>query len=548
MPSATQNNVFDVLGTTSDDSLTDLSRNNYSAPTAIEAFKANGLEGNDTLTSFETSDLSAGDMVGNEWTFVDGRWVYDASAVVISAYGADKSFNDFITTGEGDDVLLGNGGDDTLYAGSGDDVVNGGRGNEIAFGGHGDDVMNLEDGNDFSEAGYGNDTVNAGNGDDVVYGDVKGDNLLDNGAASATTLNQLAQTEAWSITDSFGQSEISQSVATVNGETYTISFDLAANLAGGHTTGTVEVLWNGEVIDTVKTQSGAYQTFEVDVVSDGTAGELSFRALAPEASQEYNFDGPIISYEKTISVGAQDIDVHAFAAGQAKLYQVIDGQLNVFDVNEKEYVAVGDQPSFKTNAVGFNVENDMIYGVAKSTGEDSLGNAVVSSDIVMIDATGATFRVGDGFYGDYVGDFDGAGNLWTFHSAMNRISVVDVDQFGADGNPIISHYSIPSNLFTDRAYDVAYSGEGATFYAVVSPNINGGAGKVVKIDMGAVQNGGLPSVEEISFDEAWLLRAVEAAGRDRDSFEFLIRSRVPFVARRNLGSLLAGISEQFHQI
>lgn len=34
-------------------------------------------------------------------------------------------------------------------------------------------------------------------------------------------------------------------------------------------------------------------------------------------------------------------------------------------------------------------------------------------------------------------------------------------------------------------------------YAVVSPSANGGTGKVVKIDMGAVENGGMPSVEEL---------------------------------------------------
>ena len=129
---------------------------------------------------------------------------------------------------------------------------------------------------------------------------------------------------------------------------------------------------------------------------------------------------------------------------------------------------------------------------------DSLGNAVASSDIVLIDAAGATYRVGDGFYGDYVGDFDDSGNLWTFHSGMDRVSVVDVDQFDADGNPSITHHKIPTDLFTDRTYDLAYSGEGAIFYAVISPKTNGGTGKVVKIDMGAVENGGLPLIEEIS--------------------------------------------------
>ncbi|UOA33807.1 Leukotoxin (plasmid) [Sulfitobacter sp. DSM 110093] len=247
MPNVAQNNVFAVVGTKLDDSLTDLNFAVPKAPTAIEAFKVNGLEGGDTLVSYKTSDLAAGDMVGDEWSFENGKWVYDAKAVIVSGYGADSSFDDFISTGNGDDVLLGNGGNDVLYAGAGNDILNGGNGHEQAFGGYGDDLINLEEGNDWAEGGFGNDTVNAGNGDDIVYGDVKGDNLLENTATLATTFSQLAQNGAWTMADSFGQSEISQSVATVAGESYTISFDLAANLDGGHATGHVEVLWNGQV-------------------------------------------------------------------------------------------------------------------------------------------------------------------------------------------------------------------------------------------------------------------------------------------------------------
>ncbi|GFE66234.1 hypothetical protein [Litoreibacter roseus] len=55
-----------------------------------------------------------------------------------------------------------------------------------------------------------------------------------------------------------------------------------------------------------------------------------------------------------------------------------------------------------------------------------------------------------------------------------------------------------------------------------------------------------PGVEAVSFDEAWLLRAAEAAAQANwSSFEFLLRSRVPASVRRNLGSLIVTISSQF---
>ncbi|MEP1962629.1 calcium-binding protein [Tateyamaria sp.] len=477
----------DIFGTVEDDVIT-----------TTDVSKVNGLEGDDLLVSTDANDLGAGDMVGDEWTFVNGEWIYNYGVVIVSDYGLNRSFDDTITTGAGNDVLLGNGGNDSLDAGDGNDRVNGGRGDDIAFGGNGDDILNLENGDDYAEGGVGHDIINGGIGDDVIFGDVKGDNLLSDFNGSATTFDALAQTGTWAMNDSFGASVISQSAQTVIGESYTISFSLAANLAGGHSSGAVEVIWNGEVIDTVQATSGAYETFEVEVISDGSQGELSFCSVEADSSVDYDFDGPIVTYEIEMVIGGEDVSVQAFAPGQAQLYQVIDGQLNIFDVDAKEYVAIGDQPDFKINSVGFNIEDDLIYGVAKSNGTDSLGNAVSVSDIVMIDASGSTFRIGEGFYGDYVGDFDDNGNLWTFHSSLNRLSVVDVDRLDADGNPEISHFKFPTNLFSDRTFDMAFNAEDGKFYAIVAPSTNGGDGKVVAIDVSTVADGGMPVFSEIA--------------------------------------------------
>ncbi len=493
--------VFDFFGTHSDDKIVNGFSNAEDQKlneTSDDIVKINGLEGDDLIITTQASDLAAGDMVGDEWTFVDGKWTYDASAVVLSTYGKGKSFDDIIQTGNGNDVLLGNGGHDQLFAGHGNDIVNAGTGDDLAYGGYGDDIINLENGNDYAEAGFGNDVVNAGNGNDVVYGDVKGDNLLAQTDTKTTTFNSLVNSGAWTMLDTFGESTISQSAQTIAGETYTISFGLAANLSGGYSTGAVEVLWNGEVVATVEATSGVYETFEVDVLSNGEDGKLSFHALDPVDNGKYNFDGPIISYDKEMKIGGEAVSVQAFAPGQANLYQVIDGQLNVFGVDTKEYIAVGDQPNFKVNAVGFNVEDDLIYGVAKSKGVDSLGNIIDATDIVMMDAAGATYRIGEGFYGDYVGDFDDSGNLWTFHSGLNRVSVVDVDQLDKNGNPDIKHHKFDADLFGDRTYDIAFNAADGNFYAVVAPGKNGQAGKVVKIDLSTVKDGGTPTFSEIA--------------------------------------------------
>ncbi|TDL90485.1 calcium-binding protein [Meridianimarinicoccus aquatilis] len=493
--------VYEFLGTSNQDTIADGFENDQGV-SLIEAVNkvdwVNGRQGDDTISTGLGNDLAAGDMVGDEWSFNGEFWVFDITKLVVSDYGLTRSYNDVIVTGMGDDVLLGNGGHDSLFAGAGNDILNAGRGNDRAFGEEGNDILNLEDGDDYAEGGLGDDIVNGGAGNDVIYGDNKGDNLLSDTGAAATTFGALEQAGAWTMTDDLGNEAISHSAQTLAGETYTISFELAANLAGGKSSAAVEVIWNGEVVDTVETVSGAYQTFEVDVVSTGEEGALTFRAVEASDGKSFNFDGPIVSYDKDVTVGGEEVTVSAFAAGQAKLYQVIDGHLHIFDTESKSYTEVGTAPNFKINAVGFNVEDDLIYGVAKSNGTDSLGNAVSNTDIVMIDADGATYRVGDGFYADYVGDFDDAGNLWTFHSKLNRISVVDVDDRDADGNPAIKHFHFPTSMFTSATYDLAYSAAANAFYAVVAPNKNGGDGKVVKIDVSNVEDGGQPTFSEIA--------------------------------------------------
>ena len=55
-----------------------------------------------------------------------------------------------------------------------------------------------------------------------------------------------------------------------------------------------------------------------------------------------------------------------------------------------------------------------------------------------------------------------------------------------------------------------------------------------------------PGVQDISFDEAWLLRIFDAMSRDDDpSLLFLLRSRVHPAACRNLSYLIRSVSERF---
>ena len=461
--------------------------------------KVNGHAGSDVITTDEGSDLAAGDMVGEEWQFIDGKWVFDASKIDTTSAPVSRDYDDVISTGAGDDVLLGNGGNDTLYSGEGDDIIIAGTGKDVAYGGKGDDIINLEAGNDYAEGGLGDDIINGGAGNDIIYGDVNQESVLAD-ASGATTLEQYVEHGNWSISGTEDYQQISHTIDTESTDRFDITFELAANLNGGHGSGKVEVLWNGEVVGTVETSTGVFATHTFSVNGQPDQSELSFRVLEPDPDPNapvYDFSGEIVSYEKTMTIGGEEITVDAFAPGQAQLYQVIHGQFNVFDTEAQEYTEVGDNPGFKINSIGFNQQDDLVYGIAKSDGTDALGNAISKTNLVMIDASGSVYRVGDTSTGSYTGDFDDSGNLWAFNASLNEVIVVDVDNLDENGNPVETRFDLPDGMFHGNMCDISYNSEDGMFYSVMPPSSNGGAGKLYQLDLRDVQNGGEPIINSI---------------------------------------------------
>ncbi len=87
--------------------------------------------------------------------------------------------NDTLSSGLGDDLLIGGpgadilsvkGGANQLMGGDGDDLINGGSGYDYVLGGYGDDTIHGGKGNDLLRGGWDNDTIYGELGDDVIHG------------------------------------------------------------------------------------------------------------------------------------------------------------------------------------------------------------------------------------------------------------------------------------------------------------------------------------------------------------------------------------------
>ncbi len=93
--------------------------------------------------------------------------------------------DDIISAGNGSDRLLGLGGDDRLFGNNGNDILTGGDGNDSLFGGNGTDTL---------LGGNGNDLLDGGNGPDVVTGGAGSDRFVLTATAGGDTFTDFADT------------------------------------------------------------------------------------------------------------------------------------------------------------------------------------------------------------------------------------------------------------------------------------------------------------------------------------------------------------------
>jgi Ca2+-binding RTX toxin-like protein len=93
--------------------------------------------------------------------------------------------DDIISAGNGSDRILGLGGNDRLFGNNGNDFLDGGEGNDSLFGGNGTDTL---------LGGNGNDLLDGGNGPDIVTGGAGSDGFVLTASAGGDTFTDFADT------------------------------------------------------------------------------------------------------------------------------------------------------------------------------------------------------------------------------------------------------------------------------------------------------------------------------------------------------------------
>lgn len=338
----------------------------------------------------------------------------------------------------------------------------------------------------------GDDTLNGAGGDDLLFGDYHTSNLLDV-PDGATGFADYATSQAWQITDlTAGHQQMMQTLSTEVGGVYHIDLSLAANFSGGRSGAAIEILANNTLLGRFETDSGAFQPFQAQFTAQTTVTDLIVRSVTT-AEDDIDTSGPIFHRPAQIEINGEQTTVATFADGQANLYQVLNGTLHVYGTSTGTYHRAGATGTVNVNSMGYNAQDDLLYAIAVGTGVDSLGNPVGRSDLVMLDALGQSYRIGETPYRSWTGDFDDQGNLWSFQSSMNHIAVIDVDQRDEAGNPAVGVHRLPRDLVGINVYDVAFDPLQQSFFGVARPPNEGAQAVLLKVDIST----GTPQFSEI---------------------------------------------------
>lgn len=178
-------NIEAVKGTDHADILTGDDGDNDFEP-LLGPDMVDGGEGVDTLNYDDLTDSVVIDLLLERVIHADSTI---ATAVNFENATGGEAGDELIGTG-GDNVLLGEDGDDRLVGLAGMDEIRGGFGADTIFGNSGDDLLLGEDGDDRINGGFGADDMRGGRGSDVYFVDNAGDMITEmaNGGGDIETV------------------------------------------------------------------------------------------------------------------------------------------------------------------------------------------------------------------------------------------------------------------------------------------------------------------------------------------------------------------------
>ncbi len=231
-----------------------------------------------TATNWTTPQTFS--VVGQDDTLVDGNITYQITAAVNTI---DVNYSGLILSpltltnndneeagkiikgdvgGSQSDVLVGGGGDDTIYGFNLKDDLSGGLGNDTLYGGSDNDVLFGEDGNDNLYGEQGNDYMDGGAGNDILNGSIGIDTMIGGLGNDSYYVDNISDV----VTET---STLATEIDKVNSS---ISYILNANAENLILTGTAAINGTGNISNNSLTGNAAANSLNGDAGADKLLG------------------------------------------------------------------------------------------------------------------------------------------------------------------------------------------------------------------------------------------------------------------------------------
>jgi Ca2+-binding RTX toxin-like protein len=152
------------------------------------------LIGDDTVLGYGANDLLSGNQGNDLLLGNQGNDTIDGGTGANTVYGGQG--NDSVGGQEGSELLFGNEGGDSVAGGEGGNTIVGGQdsadaadsitsgnGNDVIWGSGGNDTITAGDGLNLIFGGFGNDTIATGAGNDTIWGNEGNDTMAAGGGA-----------------------------------------------------------------------------------------------------------------------------------------------------------------------------------------------------------------------------------------------------------------------------------------------------------------------------------------------------------------------------
>jgi VCBS repeat-containing protein len=217
--------------------------------------------------------------------------------------------------------------------------------------------------------------------------------------------------------------DVSQTVATTAGGTYTFSFDVAQRGGTNAASNTFQVLFNGQVIDTVTPGSTSMEHHSYTVISDGSTGKVEFNETGTDDSL-----GTIID---NVSLKAAGIEERPGLAGSSTV-DAYATTLNFADVDLSDVhsVAVGNPTLAYSGNIPAGLASALTGALHASLSESGGAGAVA-----------VNFSAADQLF-----DFLGAGQTLTVtysvtvddHNGGTSSQPVTITVLGTNDAPVVS--------------------------------------------------------------------------------------------------------------